>query len=270
MSEESKPYPASELKLERLRDDGVVPYSQEVESAAIVLGLFAVVLLFGSLLCSKLMEFATEAFAFHADEAYFLSAQFKESSLAAASSTAETLVFALGLVLLPLFLAVFVLGLLQTRFLFVPAALRFRLSSLFSLGELSPAQLFPRFSRSLVSASLFVLSLVLSFILLRYFFTEIADSGYASLRFRSNIKSSFAGGDKLPLLAFVESMTYFAGGALAFFSVMLGVGAYFVRVLGFKRIHRMSRAELEAEYREMETSPELRSAQRERLVEPES
>ncbi len=68
MSDESKPYPASELKLERLRAEGVIPYSIEVDTAAVLLGFFIAVLLLTGFSAGLLAEFSTAAFSYSANE----------------------------------------------------------------------------------------------------------------------------------------------------------------------------------------------------------
>ncbi len=159
------------------------------------------------------------------------------------------------------------IGLLQTKFLFSFSALGLRFGRLFDLSGFSPRAFAPRLMRALIALLLAGLGVLMAVIVLRYFFTALSTAGFQVLSESSKSPLLFGDFGEMSFVAFLQSMGYFAVGTLIAGSMLLACGSYFVRLFHFKTVHRMSRAELEAEYREMEPSPELHSARREQLLE---
>lgn len=269
MSDESKPYPASELKLERLRSEGEIPYSPEVDSAAVLIGLFCVALLLTGLWEGVFQDFVVEAFSYSANEGTFSENSFEELSNEKMSSFSQSLLALISIILVPFVGLLMLLGLLQTRFLFSFSALGLKFSRLFDLTGLTPRAFIARFFRALTAFALSLAGLLIAFVVIRYFFTSVIDSNFNQISFSLSEPLSLSAFEELSFVAFLQSMSYFAIGALIGGSLLLACGAYFFRVFHFKAIHRMSRAELEAEYREMEPSAELLTARKEQLLESE-
>ena len=261
MSDGEKRYQPSDLKLERLRRDGVMPFSMDVLTFAAILGFFiGCAALFNSL-SSEIIARCRDAW-----EAGGFAAESAVSTGAGIVTALRGVLFLTSAVLLPVFILVLLSGTLQTRFFFGFSALRPQWSALFQLHRLSLAEMGRRFGLAILSLCKVSLWLGLAVLAFLSLFLPIFPEGLPASRRASGVISqqvtgsspAFAG----ELVRYKEQLVVLAAAALgaAFF---IGVLSRIASVLYFQYQHRMSRAELEAEYRESEPAPEVRDAQRE-------
>lgn len=241
MSSEHKPYPASELKLERLRREGVIPVSLEFAFFALLLGaaLGGYVLVQG--LSSTLEEFATSSFS-HKAEPTDVSARVREGMLVLAKCGVYFFV--------PLLFVFLVVSGLQTKFLFSFAALRVRFGRLFSFDQLSFGGMWLRCAGTFLRLCVGVLWI--AFCGAVFWFLIIP-------QLNEFFMYSPGGGKKV--LSLVSEVTRFGLplviSALAFAGVIGGFALLLMRYRFFSE-HRMSRAEVEKEHRETEAPRQTR------------
>ena len=224
MTNDLKQFPASDLKLEKLRKQGVVPFSLDLLSAAVLFGFFIGAAIFFNF---YQVEFLQET------EKVFESASFSVDLFW------KMLFVSLACFLIPIASLVILVGLYQTRFLVTFNALKPSFSG--SRDKLS--------SRSLKSILMLIKTLawlILAYLVLRYFFSrlEVGDTINEGLLWAEHLLAVF-------LICIV------------LFALFLGIASRFFTVLSYQREHRMSRAEVEAELRETESSPEVKTARSE-------
>ena len=257
MASDLKQFEPSELKLERLRREGVVSTSLDLITFAAIVGLFI-----GFSICiaqegTAFRSLASSSFSevdLVKDDFRGLKNLFTEGSML----IFRCLAWILGTVLVGVLLT----GLIQTRFLITAAQIRLDFSRLF----LSGGGLVSGFFRRLVGGSLVALKLlawiVVALLIVYYIYSDELPStkldglslSFAQVEGVNKVISSELEHGRVVLhRAWLTALA---------FSFFVGIGSYFIGLIMFRRRHRMTRAEVEAEYREMETSPEFRSARR--------
>lgn len=284
MFEGSKSFPPSDLKLERLRKEGVVPFSLELQNAALIAALVAGGWLF-------------YASAWN----WFGIADFVREYLSSDGAKADELVLrAQGLffelsavVLFPLLLAVVLVGLCQTRFLIVSRPFKIGFSWMLKLSNPLSGTFVRLIARlmELLKCSCWVLicSLCLFWCFGLLFDrtgseTAAAEKSNGSAVFMElvlsgNLKAAKSAETKGPGPAFglgqlerdifrarlKETFWPFLVAALAY-AAILGVLSRIWCVLKFQREHSMTREEIEAEQREVETPGIVKDARKDFLL----
>lgn len=279
MSSELKSFPASDLKLQKLRSSGEIPYSVDVSTFSVVLGAFiGLCVLFTSGL-EIVVGFMQEAFVAHTG----VEGKDLELVEGLAMRIRETLGLTLWmfvLVFIPMMGIVLLVGMLQTRFLFLVSLIKLDFGRVFRLQRALVSGMFSRLIAGLVQVGKVLGWVVVSAIILRYVFFQAGFEpvlrnvllfGGDELMPPPSIEQGELSGCASPSLypCLVEEvedarglMIRFWGFALAF-SFFIAVISWLAVLISFRRAHRMSRSEVEAEYREMEAAPEFRSAHRE-------
>jgi flagellar biosynthesis protein FlhB len=257
MADGIKNYPPSELKLQRLREQGVFPRSAVALAAAVVLGTFVAFHLSSRLLSPALKDFAIRSF---------------NGSVGANELVIEAwsvTFLAIVCCLLPMLSITLLLGLLQSRFFF-----RFSQASI-DLSRISQGLSNLGISVSAILSLLLLSSMAMIYFYIAYsllmesaqeFFQQLLMQGHNSgvlglpkrvggslSRLQELIDSGFGLFNQLWLISL-------------FFCLILGLSCYLVRWFVFRREQMMSRSELEAEFREQEASPEMSESLRERQL----
>lgn len=243
MSDDNKSYPPSDLKLERLRRQGIIARSAEVSSFGVVVGLiiacFAVVSGAGSAIVNLLERCLAGECAAAPDE------------LIAQNFSALFIVN--GLVFVLIIGCLILVDIVQNKGLFTPGAWRFDLGAPFSFSK-NLGALRSGFFTQLFKNGLFTIGwLAVCYLLFIAAFQEIIPS--VTMLTASSVDDS-----QIEFYWKFAVRVLIASGTAAFFFAML---SWFVAALQFRQEHQMSRAELEQEYREMEAPPELRRARQE-------
>lgn len=240
---ESRNYPPSELKLERLRRAGVIPRSSDVSSFGIVLGLV--------LSCCALVSGAGEAVVSLLKRC--LSGACSTQAPQLVAEGASVLLAVNALVLLLIVGCLLLADLVQNRALFTTGAWGFRAGRAFSAGE-NLASL----RRGLATAVLKNAVFITGWLGVAYLLFVAAFQGIIP-----DVTIVSAPAVEQPHLQFYRAFAVqvlIASVSASFFFALL---SWFLAVLQFRREHSMSRSELEQEYREMEAAPELRRARQE-------
>lgn len=244
---DDKQFPPSELRLERLREQGVVPFSRELSSAVVFLVLAAVMLLALALVRRE----SIAIFRFVAR--YWTVAP---ASSGGTHAFVEQFV-ALSITIAALvFVGVLLGGLLQNRFLWAPKALGRR-------GSLWNFNLFNGLTARIVRLGLAGLAA----------FISVAAALASGADWFASINAPTTAAVALDVTAAtreIAEMRLFS--FWSFLQRMIGMGviglllwgvlAKLYVVYNFRQMHRMTRAEVEAELRETEPSPELRARRR--------
>ena len=229
---EERPYAPSELKLTRLRFAGVVPVSKDLTSFSVCLG--ALVGLSLSLRhIQKVLPQMLQGTANEVSSAFL----WKSLSLVLTSS---------ALFIIPLLFVVAVIGGFQTRFLLSFGLVRLSVGRLFRWWE----NLSGGISRRALLGVL-ALGKALGWCWLVYALGGALISTFVAAS--PGLLAELERGEQA-----VRSITLAAVGYLFFFGVL----SRFIVVLVFRADHRMSRGELESEYRETEPSSEVKQARR--------
>lgn len=265
---ELKQYPPSELKLERLRKAGVVPFSTELMITGVLLGLFLAVSLLHSMCETDLLDITVRNFSASIDGTPNKRRPYHEILRAAGllgRGTAIILISLSGVVLL--------FGAVQTRFLLNPPKLSVNIGQTFRWRFDVFADIGRRLSRTIANLLVFAAWLALAALIIRevYFLPEhmpswIAHRDFANVAGRADglqsaqpssydlkgidlqnqvVRNELAGA--FSLLIFKLRGIWWS---ILLFAFFVGILARFLTVLGFRREHSMSRAELEAEFRE--------------------
>ncbi len=253
MSSELKNYPPSEYKLKKLRDQGVMPRSRELMLFAAISGLF----------CGLVLLRSTATAAMFSE----LSASWRGDSLPAKEAffAAAKIFFAFSwYILIPIGAVVLLIGTYQTGFLFAGNLVRFDLGRVFRFGEtlrLRGAGALWALLRAAAWTAVTVLILrrILEWtaapepirpgVPLSVFSWLGKDSGKTTENFLQSASAVIQEG---------ESRLFGVGLTVLGFSFFLGVISRFAAVMAFRNEHGMSRAEIEAENRELESPPDIK------------
>lgn len=263
VAESTKEFPASEQKLLRLRRAGQVPFSYDVVTLGVVLGLSLGVFVFVKTNWPGLRSYWIQAFS--ATSATIDAQAGAGKSVAQATSETATAFFQQLLLcsialLVPVIVVAFLFGWAQNRFLVTFQPVRLDLKRAFSsenilLGSLSRL---PTVLATLVKAGAWT---VLALILIGQLFS--AETYGANI---SVFRSGNAGVDWHRLLVPETTQIIRLSIAAVIFCFFWALVSRFVVVLRFRLAQRMTRAEAEAEARESEPSGEMRRARREGLT----
>ena len=243
-----KDFPPTELRIQRLRDEGIVPFSSEMSSLFVVLAIVLLVSLGRYYLLSVpggVEKFATSYFAWDANGK---SIGFGEVSV----------IFAC-ILFLSLGVLAFVLlgGLLQNRFLWATSALGKSLSLVsFSKFFGIRSRIGVTILRSLLALALFVVAIAL----IRSIVTDYFGA-YQQIVSNGSLKADVSRLLSLQLLSFVDYLIKALWGSVAILAAIAVVSRVIV-VQSFRLQYSMTREEIEAEQRETEPSTEVRDRQR--------
>lgn len=261
MSENAE-FPASELKLLRLRREGIIPFSGHVLTFGCLLALFILI---------KTSCFGMVSGFFNEVSGWQLGLLSGSAEVNLESVSLMSLKMAL-VSLLFIFFVVVLCGLLQTRFLFSFKAISPSLANIFQGFS---GGMFGRFLVSfetLLSALGWMFIAVLSCI---YLLAD-ADVFVKSEKVESLLRNEYQyiqqysrAGPSIRIsrgrgLEVVQELQRVKGkiervvAGATIYSLFLGVMSYFVEYLRFHKRHRMSRSEVEQEISEEELSPEIR------------
>ena len=271
MSSERR-FPPTAHKLQKLRENGVVLFNEDLVTGFLLVGVFLGIALVSLSLATSFLHQTNEAFS-----GSQINTPLAENVLPWLG-TFTGLVLAIGV---PVLAGVLIAGAFQTKYLFRVSLLRVDFARLINFGALFQGgvrRIVQVASRTLIA----VLFVLIASWYVRMEFAELAlvssehslDLGKGALledSLKSNPLSASTGVDRqgqpfdkivstrarLLFSSLRDLLALLTGGALFF-----GILSYLISVLGFRQAHRMTRAELEAEYREMEPSSEYRQAQR--------
>lgn len=232
MSEE-KAFPPTELKLRKLRRQGIVAVSEYVLSASIVCGFLLAQFIFADDIWSLLIDFSRERFQAEQGNA----ASFKDFAILLITLLGMLLGFCTALVLL--------VGALQTKFFFSSTAFFSRMRVPFGMPQWSG-------SRPLMPLlALLAWSLVFGI-------------AFAGLIETISPNGVFLRGDIPYALVNGAFQTMFV--AIAGFMVVLALISWFGTYFSFLREHRMTKSEMIAEIKEEEMKPEMKAKVRESFM----
>jgi len=251
MSDSSQSFPPSDIKLAKLRQVGALPFSANVMHLSIFLGAFIAVWFVRRFYGFSFIDSVKEQF-------FFLGRTSKDDLVDQLIAAAGLIGVSLVVFIVPVLLAVFIAGGIQTRFLFSSRALSVDFGRVFSFfGNIAAswrAGIIVAGSALILIASWFsVVSL-----LVYYIFSDIV----TSVTIQGALAVPFAGAD-IRRMVILELLGQLWELFAVFFVVFLAYGLFvaipsrFLVLLRFHRMHRMSRAEVEAELREYEVAPEL-------------
>ncbi|MCB0358049.1 MAG: EscU/YscU/HrcU family type III secretion system export apparatus switch protein [Bdellovibrionales bacterium] len=250
MSSDSKQYPPSDTKLEKLRRDGIVPVSKDCTSAAVAggvaVGLMLAVGTYGTVLRD-----------------WFRSA-LGESSAGDGVATVlrDRLMDVVELSAWLFFGVLIVVGishLVQTRALLAPAALRWNVGTIFRWGGNVADSFRERAGEALGGALQALCWIGVVLLGLLYAFQRLAPGGKLAPQQERTALAEFLSR---------AGEVFFGGLAVGVgYLIFVALLSRFLVVLRFTREHSMTRAEVEAETREHEVRPEIRAARRERSSE---
>lgn len=248
MSGEDTPFPPSEQKLRRLRDEGQLPRSEELNLFGAFAGMFLAAGVIAKSGGPALEELAREGFS--------------TVMLSPAGFAGVTMKLAIPSIVFIAAGALLLQG-LQNRFFFRPQLVGFNLGRLFQ-GWSSVLRVGSRLSMFAGSLALTLIWSAVGWVLLRT----------AHERFRDVFARGLApaGGDQAALTDLAAKLAAELSDVLGIFvqlfatafaailgtAFLIGAVSRFVHVLRFRREHGMTRAEVEAENRETELSPDIR------------
>ena len=263
VAESTKEFPASEQKLLRLRRAGQVPFSYDVVTLGVVLGLSLGVFVFIKTKWPGLRSYWIQAFS--ATSGTIAAQAGAGKSVAQATSETATTFFQqlfLGSIALivPLIVVAFLFGWAQNRFLVTFQPVRLDLKRAFSSENILSGSLsrLPTVLAALVKAGAWT---VLALILIGQLFSAET--------YGANIPAFRSGNEGVEWQRFLVPVTTpiirisITAVVFCFFWALV---SRFVVVLRFRLAQRMTRAEVEAEARESEPSGEMRRARREGLT----
>lgn len=245
-----KDFPPTELRIQRLRDEGVVPFSSEMSSLFAVLAIALLISLARFYLLAtpgRVTNFAATYFAWESAEASIGMGE-------AAIIVGCVLLLSLGV------LAVVLLGgLLQNRFLWATSALGKSLNlvsfdKFFGIrGRIGAIIL-----RSITAIALFAIV----FALIRVIVTDYFGA-YQQIASDGNLQKDVSTLLALQLVSLVDYLMKALWGSVAILAAIAVVSRVVV-VQSFRLQYSMTREEIEAEQRETEPSTEVRERQRTR------
>jgi len=255
MSSELKNYPAADIKLQRLRKAGVTPRSADLTSAAVCLGLTLGVVVAYSGLETELLEYLRKALELK------LSSENGDVQIGIMWNYLSRILF---LVFLPLLVCVVLVDAYQAKFVFTLRPIYSELGRGFNVAAnllegLLRRILFAGGDFVKVVAWIAVAALLIWFSL-EEFISVVGGSSDTGQQYVLNWdnRESLANGIGVA----GNKLLFFVVLAALVFVVFVGVLSRFVAVLNYRREHQMTRSELDAEYREMEGSPEFKAARR--------
>ncbi len=240
---EGKPFPPSDHKLQQLRRKGIIPWSPELIGFGAMAGAAVGVLLFLKGSVPELLAVARQGWSGAILE------------LNASNRIQNLLWISAARLLFPIVLGALIVGLLQSRFLFLFQRIGFRFQRFRGAGsEGYRRSLQGRFA--LLGAAL-VWALIVAFLL----FPTLQQ--YLEISFQRVELSSPAAPARLldsARLEMVElqAQLFLCGGVGLGFLFSIAVVSRFVAGLSFRAQHGMTRAELEAENREFQGSEVVR------------
>jgi flagellar biosynthesis protein FlhB len=285
MAEELRRFPPTALKLEKLRKAGIVPFSEDVMCFAVFLGAGLGAWLSLTSSVSQVASLSKRLWTIRYDEATLAYGLLEKAVAADFKQTAQvTFVMTLEFVI-PLVCLLFLIGGLQTRFLFSMEQLNLDFGRFFRFGGWIWQGLFVRLLSGFMRLLKVLCWVIVSAMILGYLITEklpFAPVENAKILAQeetapsSNVSKKESAGSRLFVdqagkvrLNQVQSEIGSFWFCVLVFSFFMAILARFVTVLRFRQSHRMTRSELEAEYRETEQPSELKAAQREILSNPE-
>ena len=231
-----KKYPPSDLKIESLRSQGIVPISRDVNFFSILLGLVAFIIFF--------ISYAAPEFSNLIEKSFSTTTNPIEQIWAILSVAVKYSLILLGIICVSVFVSVF----LQTKFLFSLRALLPSFSNLWFSGEkISKKILF-------LLLSFFKLAVWIGIFALfcRYVFDSLLNIEFVL----TSVEYDYA--SNVFLIFIIVALG---------FCILLSVLSRIAVVLAFKREHSMTREELIREQQETEVRPEIRAKQRELIQE---
>jgi flagellar biosynthesis protein FlhB len=285
MAEELRRFPPTALKLEKLRKAGIVPFSEDVMCFAVFLGAGL-----GAWLCltSSIAQVASlpqHLWTIRYDETALAYGLVKKAMAAHFEQTAQVIFLITLAFIIPLVCLLFLIGGLQTRFLFSIEQVSPDFGRFFRFGAWIWQGLFVRLLSGFVRLLKVLCWIIVSVMILGYLITEelpfapvesakmlaqeeVASSGATSKKetTSSRLFIDLAGKVRLGQAQSEVGSFWFC---VLVFSFFMGILSRFVTVLRFRQSYRMTRSELEAEYRETEQSSEMKGAQREISSNPE-
>jgi len=264
MSESSKIFPPSDLKLERLRREGVVPYSQEFNTAAFFIGISAAIFVFVYLSWEPIWKFFNTSFA---------ASQLGRDELGDSMRDAVQLVLSkTALVLVLTSLIVLLCGLYQTKFL-----LRFQLlapsfARVFDFSRVVKSLSFGHLGKAVVGLTKGILWVSLAAICIRQMVVTLIhifpEQIVVALRQIVQASSNKAASNSQFIKVYIAKAFEVLSGVLIWalvFLLLLGVLSRIIVMVSYFRRHQMTRAEVDAEAKEMDVSPQIHQERRERL-----
>lgn len=283
MSEELHRFPPTELKLEKLREAGIVPFSEDVMCFAVFLGTGVGIWLCAVSCMKQIAGLFEHLWAARYDEAA-LAGELVKSSVAEHFAKTGQAVFLMTLAfVVPLVCLVLLTGGLQTRFLFSLNRLSLDFGRFFRFGGWIWQGLFTRFFFGFTRLIKVLCWIVVSAMILGYLITEKLP--FAPVESAKIVGQAAPAGDGKERGGAVSPLFADSAGearlseaideigsvwfCLLAFSFFVGILSRFVTVLRFYQSHRMTRSELEAEYRETEQAPQFKGMQREILSGPD-
>lgn len=241
MADGAKRFPASDIKLQKLRRKGQIPFSLEIQSFGVLIALACIAaFLFDSTASSLKQNLIGKL------DGSAASVPSAENVSAALSIYFETALLLLGLI----FIVLIVLGIAQTRGLFSIEALKPNLGRFFSWAANLTSSFENLLARSVIYAIKAAAVLSLCFLLGKYSLANWLGEEGLSIEAYESLLTSF------------NSLFFLVLSALISFALVVAVVSRFIVVLEFKNRHKMTREEVEAEYKETELSSDIRAAQK--------
>ncbi len=231
-----KHYPPTEYRLKELRSEGIVPFSRDLLSFSLIVGLCLSLLIVWSDQGPKVQKFLQQSY------------QSTPENLTA--FTAQGYLFGLKLcfiLLLPILFLCILSSLIQTKFLFTPYRLGVDFGRFFSIWR----EVFRQFRKRFLVASLDVLKVILwfavSFAMISSLLDQFPQVNAPGMTLMGEISILEEMGKS------IFSITLFVMGIIALTSWALSLWV-------FRQEHSMSREDLEGEVKQTEISPEVRKA----------
>ncbi len=280
MAEEMKRFPPTALKLERLRSSGTVPYSKAVMCFAVVLGALVGAIVSLPVAAASIAALARDAWSASSGSEWLRNEPASKALALSAAQISRALAKTVLSFVVPFFAIVLLLGALQTKFLFSFALFQPGMARFFKSGgwiwDGARKRLLAAGAGAVVVAVWAAASCVLLYTVLP------AKMPAAGVGRSVMLDGGNAPGNGVVSTALSDNTEFLTALSLSarldwakglfmsvwqtalFFSLFAGVCGYVAVWLAFRQEHRMSRAELEAEYRETDQAPEMKSAHRER------
>lgn len=258
MANEGRKFPPSEIKLAELRRHGVVPFSLDVTTAAVFLGFIIGIFVF-------LAHGLSSALIFFEDSFFGVLVTSGQETHQQLRLVGESLWSAIFTIIFPILVCVFIVGGIQTKFLFSIKPLAFDFGKPFRVVENLDLLSARRILDSAGKVLKIICWLGVAALLGVYLFAALFESGgiidfrevFGSNSGKWNIALREQAVTLLPLFgAFAASIIGF--------SIFIAIPARFLVFMRFIQQHQMTRNEIEAELREYEVAPEIIQARQER------
>lgn len=267
MADELGTYPPTDLKLQRLRQQGIIPYTADVLAFAAILGL-VLALFLSQRMFHEVMLYVGKTFS-PAPVGTAAPSQIALELKTQGQEAFSLLLRLLAVFLLPIFGAVVLVGMVQTRFLFLFSAIVPNFSRWFSADISSLFAFAFRLRRAAFRCLKVGLWIAVAFLALRttmlgvqhgYDYYSAADQLLVASK---NVSGShFAAKQQLFLagLKWFDREFHRLLVVALVFSFLMGAVSRLLSVVLFRRAHQMTRTELEAEYRESEPPADYKNA----------